>query len=297
MEDEFGPLLTSEQLYRRDVDYYREVIHPGTSVEYLERLQRGDTSAKDGFLCSLLPVIRGYATHLQTTDVPMLELICASNFIIVEKLEEALLHPAPIGYLLTFARRYMFACSRHFRSVITLPSGPSLPPYELLPLSDEFDIEETATNEEEQDDATPLYQALDAIPSQRGKALIARLFGLQDQDAETMQEITGGNSTTKGYQAARNMKSVYLKWIRNYLTTHAPEYVARHSRQAPTTSLQQTYYETLRIPERTQRKLETAMRALQERGETLSMNKLRDEAGVYSTHASAYLWRLRNTSV
>jgi len=301
VSDPLGPLLTSEQLYQRDIQYYRKDLYAGTSAEYLERLQAGDRSAKDGFLCSLLPVIRGYAMRLQKLDMPMLELVNVGNHIIVEKLEESLLHPNPIGYLLKFAHRHMLDYCCHFRYIITLPSGPEHQPYEFLPLldefdTDEFDIEEKVMIEEIEQDTTPLYQALESIPGHTATGLMTRLYGMQGQNTETMHEIAGGDSTTKKYQAVKGNKMRYLRCMREYLTAYAPEYVQIHTRCIPQTSLQEAKYGNVCIPEVTQRKLEVAINVLQERGETLSMKKLREESGVHTTYASAFLWRLRNTA-
>lgn len=120
---------------------------------------------------------------------------------------------------------------------------------------------------------------------------MARLYGLSGQAQEDMSEMVGTNSTTKAYNALKTRKLGYLKMMREYLSTHYPAYVEQHTRKVQASRASR--YANISIPVITMKKLEQATQTLLERGEALSMNKLRKLSGVNTRYASAYLCTLK----
>ena len=275
--------MNIEALYRQDL----AVLEQGS----------GDQHA---IIHKLLPFVLVYAVRMQnrySSTAHVMELVSVGNYVMVEKLEEAMREPNPHGFLLKWAKGEMIQYRRRYQNAITLPTTPGDRAYHLWNIldefdTDEFDIEDVPSSTCKFDD-TMLYEAWAALPTEKMRTLIARLFGLNGHAPETLESIAGGNSTTKVYGAAKTLKRYALAKMRAYLTEHYPQVIHTSGKAH---NAYTSIYEAIAIPEKTTRKLDEAARRINERGEQLSMNKLRKESGVHTRYASAYLYRLRKDS-
>lgn len=284
-----------ERLYRNDIEYLPKEINIDNAI--LDKAREGDKAAQEVIIYSLLSIIIAYATRLQNKYTRIIDLVSTGNTILVEKMDAALKHPNPCGYLLKFAKGEMLHYSERGWCLITMPTGPGWEPYKMTDIvqefGDEFEIEEKPTSIEQFADNTPLYNSLEALPNEQAKDIIVRLYGLFDQQEETIGDVAGGNSTTKSYQAIKTRKLNYLKTTRQFMEKYHPVFVHQHTRE---TTKNAPRYADVQIPEVTRKKLNDARKVIQERGEKLSMNKLRIESGVHTTYASAYLYQLQRTT-
>lgn len=296
VEEDLPPLLNSEDQYRKDIEQYcsMQLSHEERD-ELLSLARLGDHQAKETLICSLLPVIMAYACRLQDVFAPFLDLVSLGNLLLVERFDKALEHPCPLAYLQKCINCKLINYLQHDTHLIKIPTAPCLEPYKVLFILDEFDTDKFDIPEEDkkpeiEESMGPIYKALNALPTSYGKEMIARVFGLLGRVSESLEEISGGNSTTKQYQATKTVKLYQLKKMRSYLNTYHAQFVKRQIREVK----QHEKYVAVIFPEVTLKKLEQATQQLQASGETLSMNKLRTLSGVHTVYASAYLERLRN---
>lgn len=285
--------MNVEYLYKKEL---RRLAPASTEqkAQLLEEARAGDQQAKQRLILALLPTIWGYATRWQRPPfMPAIELVGIGNSVLVEKFEQAMREPNPIGYLLKFAAGEMIGYRFRYQNAITTPATFD-DPFSFIDIfdeTDEFDIAEPAHEAECTADYTPLYVAVDALPTANARQLIRRLFGLSREYSEDLSEIAGGDSTTKQYAAVKARKLYHLKKLREYLLKYYPEFARRHMRSQPAKVDKALLYADIQIPEVTLRKLEAAMATIQEQGQQPSMNKLRTISGVNTKYASAYLAR------
>jgi hypothetical protein len=263
-------------------------------AQLLEEARTGSQQAKQRLILALLPTIWGYAIRWQRPPfMPAIELAGVGNTVLVEKFEQAMSEPNPIGYLLKYAAGEMIGYRFRYQNAITVPAKFD-EPFDFIDIfdeTDEFDIAEPAQEAEATIDYTPLLVAVDALPTSNARQLIRRLFGLGKQYSEDLSEIAGGDSTTKQYAAVKARKLYHLKKLREYLLKYYPDFARQHMRSQPAMVDKAVLYADIQIPEVTMRKLEAAMATLQEQGQKPSMNKLRTISGVNTKYASAYLAR------
>lgn len=267
---------------------YREDLKNVLPLQQIELTQE----TRDIVIGSLLNVVIAYAIGMQglTADrIDVMELVAIGNYALVEQYATALEQPNPLGFLLKWARGAMMEYLCRDRFTIPVPPLPGCEPMHMRDIDefngDIFDIPEPTPMPIRETDNTPLYEALTLL-SPDGQIIMDRLFGLSsDGYCESMAEVSGGDSTTKPYQAVKARKLNYLSKMRAYLQEKHPEYVASHTTQANAT----IQYRPIRIPNVTLQKLHKALKSLQDRGEAVSMNKLRKESGVNTAYASAYL--------
>lgn len=279
-------IMDIEKLYKQELR-----ILPSASREekaqLLEDARQGDQQARQRLILALLPTIWGYAIRWQRPPyMPALELVGVGNTVLVERLDQALQEPNPIGYLLKFAAGEMVSYRMRYQNAITTPASFD-EPCEFVSILEDFDIAEPGP-EQSHPDYAPLLDAVQALPTERARQFISKVFGL-NQCAEDLSEIAGGNSTTKAYQAAKTLKLYHLKRMRAYLCEHYPEFARQHMREKGIDKA--SVYASVKIPEVTLRKLEAAKMQLLANHEKLSMNKLRQISGVNTKYASAYLAR------
>jgi hypothetical protein len=282
--------MNIEQLYRQDIvdiPDWRGVPEEQRQ-EIIDQARQGDNTLREYIACSMLSTIIAYACRFQSSVTDVMDLIGVGNLIIIEHMSDALQTPNPHGYLLNYASGEMKQYRRRYENAITLSTTPGDDPYTIIPLSriDADDIPEEGGIIRSIDDHTPLHEALKAIPSEKGRELMVRLFGLFDEGQEDMSTLAGGNSTTRVYQAVKARKLNYLNICRHFLEKYCPRYVEQHTRE---TVSRTPKYCQVHIPEITLKKLKQAESTLRERGELLSMNKLRILSGVNTRYASAYL--------
>jgi len=282
--------MNIEQLYRQDIAGIPDwrCVPEEQKQEIIDQARAGDSTRQEYIACSMLSTIIAYACRFQSSVTDVMDLIGVGNLIIIEHMSDALQSPNPYGYLLNYASGEMKQYRRRYENAITLPTTPGDDPYTVIPLSriDTDDIPEEEDIIRSTSDHTPLYEALKSIPSEKGRELMVRLFGLFDEGQEDMSTLAGGNSTTRAYQAVKARKLNYLNICLHFLEKCCPHYVEQHTR---TVVQHAPKYCQMRIPEVTLKKLKQAEQVLRERGELLSMNKLRILSGVNTRYASAYL--------
>lgn len=285
----------TERIYKRDLAYFAT---PMPCDDIVAKARQGDKDAKERIVTGLLNVICGYAARRQMMilrrnsgyvdpHTDFMDLVCTGNAILVEKLEEALCHPNPVGYLLKTAWNEMSQERSRYRNAISTPNVPGDYHYYVLSLSMNFEeFDETIADTETLGivDYTPLYAALAQLP-ERVQNLLARLYGMENYGVEPLSKIAGGDSTTKAYQNLKMVKLRSLGKIHYILEKKYPAFCQRFK----DTPIRRRIYEDLRIPECTLEKLREAEATLKAQGTKISMNKLRQISGVNTRYASAYL--------
>lgn len=284
-------MMDTEKLYRDDLRSCHRL--PAEEVEILLQAYRaGDKAARESIITSLLGNICWYAARLQNKYTPFMELVSVGNAVLVEHFDEALLHPNPIGYLKKFAYGEMVDFRRRLNYPIPLPTGPGHEPYTVLSILDEFNTDEFDIAEEtafaQEDDHTPLYEALDALTSSNAHTLLLRLFGLSGHTQESLTAIAEGDSSTQAYHRKKTMKLDTLKKLRCYLLEHHAQYVRAHTSNTVLKSKGEQYAQALTLPEVTRKKLEQAAQQLITQGQPLSMKRLRELSGVHTSYALAF---------
>lgn len=293
--DEFGPLLTSEQLYRRDLEELTYFIDKREIEARVDQAQKEGSDMRELLIYYCLPIVLSYATRLHDHRIPLLELVSVGNFSLIETMDRALLHVNPVGYLLRFAYGRMSRYRLHFQSLIITPSTPGEQPHKVFSLLDNHDTSDSDIAEKHPeitsdiiDVASPLHAAVEVLSPAR-KRVMRLLLGM-DGPPETMEDIAGGNSTTKEYQLIRVTKQDALIYMRRYLQKHYPDFVRQHVREVTIPyrvgNLQK--YIHVQIPQCTLYKLECAWQRLMAGNEKISAHKLRVLTGVNSRYASAF---------
>ncbi len=291
MNDEFGPLLTSEQLYKQNLRELIPFVGKDTIDQRVQQVRNDGGNLRELLLAYCLPVIFWYGARLHESRFPILELVGVGNLALLEVMEKAIVHISPVGYLLKSAYGSMIEYRQHFQSIIALPSTPGTQPHEILFLldnldTDQFDIEEEPyVPEENTEDTAPLYHSIESLSPVR-KQTICRVFGINGYTSESFADIAGSGSGTNRYATIRESKETACKRMRSYLLYHYPAFAQRHSREVA--AVQKKYCE-VSIPEGTKRKLEAAWQLLSTTGEQISMHKLRVASGVHTRYASAFL--------
>ncbi len=291
-DDEFGALLNSEQLYRRDLEELIFFVDKKQIDALLEQTRKvhGDPSEILIFYC--LPIILSYAVRLHDHRIPILELVGVGNLSLMETMERALAHTNPAGYLLRFAYGSMSHYRTRFQSIISVPSTPDAQPHKVLTIlndldTDTFDIEEKLDMPiESEQDMSPLYRAVESLSPSR-KSIIQRLLGMNGAP-ETVTEIAGGNSTTRAYDSVRVTKDRAQVCMRDYLKKHHPDFVRQHMREVTVRQGATERYIHVKIPEITLYKLEIAWQRLSSQDGKITAHKLRVHSGVHTKYAAAF---------
>lgn len=284
--------MNIEHLYRHDIadiPDWRKISRLAQG-EILDRVRKGDESAREEAICSLLPYTLAYATKLQGGSILVMDLVSAGNVAILEYFDRALSKENPCGYLFKCAIGQMKYYKRRYGNAITMPTTGVDTPYEICDI-DDCDIDEfiQVSAMTEMQDHSPLYEALATlIPD--GRTLLTRLFGLYEEPQENLADIAGGNSTTNAYKAAEKRKWRYFETCLRFIERYHPEYVQQHTSEKAKSL---PAYAGIAIPEKVFKKLEQARRLLQERGENVSALKLMKAARVHGQYASAYLYRVK----
>ncbi|GER88384.1 hypothetical protein KDW_25460 [Dictyobacter vulcani] len=234
---DYGPILTNEEQYRRDVANLIDENFSGTerlSLDQekilIQRARVADSLARSELieycLSSVTWMARKYAEICHCNGrrrVEYLDLVQIGNLTLVECLDKALAHTNPIGYLKRAALGEIVKhCMRH-GSLITSPQergGKVLPmmqvdSYDVLLvnhsgsegtyLRDLLEVPNEAPRSER--DFTPLYAALDTLtPGQR--EVIKRHYGV-DCAAEDLFTISCSMRAAQGKPFNRNANDAY----------------------------------------------------------------------------------------
>ena len=231
----------SEPIYRREVDalpFYMD-ISPRQKAHLVDQARAGSQEAREAIIYSLLKMIVIYATRWRTVelDCGFLDLVSVGNLALVEYFDRALEKPNTYAYLIKCAKCWILEQSAHAGELIRLPRTPGVEPYEIISLhtgldEDEFDLPEPTRAEE---DYTPLYNALAAVPEQTTKRrpereVITRFFGLDGHAPESISEIAGvSDSRENAYHATKKARNRALLQMQSYLMKHEREFVNKHS--------------------------------------------------------------------
>lgn len=270
------------QLYRNELADISLRLSSEQQEALIERARSGDSEAKETLIRSLLGNIFAKALCSSACDDDLaMELTSTGNHALIDCFDRLIQRDYPLARMTAYAYGEMRHYGQHCKGLITLPHGPNIFHFERCGLQEAYDLPASTNSSIRNTEA--LYQAMNTLP-EKAQQLLVSLFGLYDQPQMSMSEITDGqNSTTKVYQTLKMRKLTALKQLREML---APFYQPCMRKVAPD-------YADLELPEWCRQRLDEAAQMIQERGEQLSMNKLRKEARVHTRYASAYLYQLK----
>jgi RNA polymerase sigma factor (sigma-70 family) len=242
----YGPMLTSEQQYRKDVRFLQiaeevQQISKEEQQQIVERARKGDTQAQEAIILSLVPKCESLSRHYCRTyewasaRIEYLDLVQVGNLAILQALPRALASDDPYPYLYKVARYEISRYCMRYASLITTPQphpfvnqGKPLPHVMMESLNKPYDEEneertweaclaEKAPVEETERDYQPLYEAVEKL-SPRVRETIKRHYGL-GREPEPLQVISQSfaQSDTKRACSARGYERRGLQKLRQRL--------------------------------------------------------------------------------
>ncbi len=214
----YGEILDLETQFRADLAQVPRLTEEERQA-LLKRLRQGDMQARDAFVNSFLGYVVKVARKftLQHQEHPhrveFLDLVQMAMLAILERVDRALEHPCPIGYLNRVAECALLAYCQNHTSLIVLPHGHKRQELPVIPsislenqtVDGDFPFEERLLTEvkvsEPERDFTPLYTALEKLTSNQ-REWITCLFGLGCAP-ETFTEIAVRRGVNKKSSTAK----------------------------------------------------------------------------------------------
>ncbi len=305
--------LTAEQQYHQELAASQpHFASPAQRHAYeqalVEQARAGDQQAQHELLLSCQSCVdlfaARYASYIRaltsTHRIEYLDLVETANLAMLEKLAHALSTASPIAYLLATAYGTIRSYCWRYESLILTPNScrqdhehPRR--VDSLDRPAFLDADETWSDllpapasepQKEEEDYTPLYQAIEALPPQQREVTV-RLFGLCGHEPSTFQQAQdalqyqsrGAITSTR----RRALDALYIALLPVY-----PQYFQAAMSQPAASPKPEV---CLKDADRC--RLEAAQTALQGRGEPLTSRALAAEARISTHTARAYLHQLK----
>lgn len=284
MEDEFGPLLTSHQLYW--VDLHLRLPRNGVKnqqelQELTDAARRGDNQAKEQFIHSLLPCIYRYAERYCVTKeswrIEIEDLVCVGNLALVEYVDRSLQLPHTRPYLLKVAYDRINRYGRKFLSIITQPENVAMAPPEDIPVEYIYHLAKTDFTDVPAQWNT-LHEAI-AVLNERQQTVVDQLYGFKGKPVLTLTDIAG-KWDTKEYKYVQNQYMLALKRLKRALKDTYP---------LRDRSVEIIATDRVRFSQQQLKKLRDAYQRLRSQGTKITVDALCQESGVSEKYTGGFL--------
>ena len=243
----YGPLLTDDMQYRRDV-VQLSPLDPQREQHLLACAKTGDTEARNELFTShILRYIEYWSRRLFVTyawasyRIEYADLIQVASIAVLEHFDHALSMENPLAYLCACAKYEMRAYCFRYSSLIVTPrtqeNGKVVSPRRVesldVPFNDETDetLKDILEDENwqccakgDEKACERLYQALSQL-TEKQRAILMRLFGLGECPQEALADLQ--RELNVSHATLRESRDSGLKHIQQFLSPETQNHCTR----------------------------------------------------------------------